>query len=118
LSGEPATVALCHCTHCQRQSGSVFSTNLVLAEADYAQTGETAMFQDTGGSGQPVYRYFCGTCGSPIVTRIPSMPGVVLLKAGTLDDLTGLQPVVEVFADHAAEWVAPVSGASRFGQTP
>jgi hypothetical protein len=46
------------------------------------------------------------------------MPGVVLLKAGTLDDLTGLQPVVEVFADHAAEWVAPVSGASRFGQTP
>jgi hypothetical protein len=41
---------------------------------------------------------------------------MVLLKAGTLDDMRDLVPVIEVYADHAAPWVAPVAGAQRFAQ--
>jgi hypothetical protein len=118
LRSEPAMTAVCHCTHCQRQSGAMFSTNIVVPEADYVQHGETKVYQDTGDSGQPVYRHFCGRCGSPIVSRVAAMPGAVMLKAGTLDDLHGLKPAVEVYTDHAAEWVAPVAGAQRFGQAP
>ena len=44
------------------------------------------------------------------------MPDVVLVKAGTLDDIRGLAPSIEVYADHAAEWVPPIAGAQRFGQ--
>ncbi len=46
------------------------------------------------------------------------MPGFTLVKAGTLDDLSGLTPVMEVYADHAAAWLSPVMGAQRFGQGP
>lgn len=116
IKGEPMMTAVCHCTHCQRQSGGVFSTNLGVAETNYAQTGETKVFEDRGDSGQPVWRHFCGACGSPIISKVAVMPGLVMVKAGTLDDMSGLTPSVEVYADHAAAWMAPIPGARRFGQ--
>lgn len=117
LKSEPSMTAVCHCTHCQRQSGGVFSTNLAIPERDYVQQGETKVFQDKGDSGQPVYRHFCGDCGSPILSKVASMPGVVMVKAGTLNDFSGITPVVGIYTDHAAAWVAPIAGAKRFKQS-
>lgn len=116
IKGEPMMTAVCHCTHCQRQSGGVFSTNLGVPEAAYVQTGETKVYEDRGDSGQAVWRHFCANCGSPIISKVAVMPGLVMVKAGTLDDMSGLTPSVEVYADHAAAWVAPIPGARRFGQ--
>jgi hypothetical protein len=116
LKSEPMMTAVCHCTHCQKQSGGVFSTNLGLPEADYEQRGLTKVFTDKGDSGQPVWRHFCPDCGSPILSKVAAMPGLVLIKAGTLDDMSGLTPGIEVYTDHAAAWVAPIAGAQRFAQ--
>ena len=116
LTSEPSMIAVCHCTHCQRQSGGVFSTNIMVNQADYIQNGETKIYRDIGDSGAAVMRHFCGDCGSPILSAVGAMPGIVIVKAGTLDDWTGLAPVVEVYTDHAAPWVAAVAGARRFAQ--
>lgn len=116
LKGEPRGTAICHCTHCQRLSGSLFSFNLVMREADYEQSGETKIYVDKGDSGQPVYRHFCGGCGSPILAKTALMPGKVVVKAGTLDSMEGLQPKAEIYTDHAVKWLAPVAGAARFAQ--
>jgi hypothetical protein len=116
LKGEPRAIAVCHCTHCQKQSGGLFSFNVVFREADYAQSGETTVYMDKGDSGQPVYRHFCGRCGSPILTKVAEAPGMVVLRAGTLDNIDGLQPQTEVYTDHAAKWLAPIAGAARFAQ--
>lgn len=116
LKGEPRSIAICHCTHCQRQSGSLFSFNLVLRESDYEQSGETMIYVDSGDSGHPVYRHFCGRCGSPISVQTALIPGKVVLKAGTLDNMEGLQPKAEIYTDHAVAWLAPVAGAHRHPQ--
>jgi hypothetical protein len=116
LKGEPRSIVLCHCTHCQRQSGSLFSFKLVVREADYEQSGETMIYVDTGESGHPVHRHFCGRCGSPILAKIAAAPRKIVLKAGTLDSKEGLRPKAEIFADHAVDWLAPVEGAARHAQ--
>ena len=116
LKADPLMTAVCHCTHCQRQSGGVFSTNLAIPDAAYVQTGETKVFTDKGDSGKAVWRHFCGNCGSPILSKVEAMPGLSLVKAGTLDDMSGLKPGIEVYTDHAAAWVAPIAGAQRFAQ--
>src|SRR5450432_2736091 len=116
LKSDPVMTAVCHCTHCQRQSGAVFSTNLMVPEAAYVQTGETRVYDDKGDSGKAVWRHFCPKCGSPIISKIEAMPGMVAVKAGTLDDMTGVKPAVEVYADHAAAWMSPIEGARRFAQ--
>jgi hypothetical protein len=72
---------------------------------------------DQGDSGQPLYRHFCGTCGSPIFTKTALAPGMVVVRAGTLDSMEGLQPETETYTDHAVKWLAPVAGATRFAQS-
>jgi hypothetical protein len=117
IKTEPTMTAVCHCTHCQRQSGAMFSANMVVMEADYTQHGQTKVYEDKGDSGQAVYRHFCGNCGSPILSKVAVMPGVLMVKMGTLDDASGITPAIEVYTDHAAAWVGPVAGAQRFAQS-
>jgi len=74
------------------------------------------VYMDKGDSGQPVYRHFCGSCGSPILAKAALAPGKVVVKAGTLDSMEGLQPKTEIYTDHAVKWLAPVAGAARFAQ--
>jgi hypothetical protein len=118
LKGEPRSIAVCHCTHCQKQSGGTFSFNLVVKESDYEQKGETKIYVDKGDSGQPVYRHFCGACGSHIFAKISAAPGKIVLKAGSLDSMEGLQPQAEINTEHAVKWLSPVEGAKRFTQNP
>jgi len=116
LKSDPRAISICHCTHCQRQSGSAFSFNLVMREADYDQEGDTAVYVDQGDSGQPVHRHFCGRCGSAILAKSSLLPGKVVVKAGTLDSLDGLEPKAEIYTDRAVTWLAPIEGATRFAQ--
>jgi hypothetical protein len=74
------------------------------------------VYVDEGDSGQPVDRHFCGRCGSPVLAKTALAPGKVVVKAGTLDGLEGLQPQAEIYTDHAVTWLAPVAGTARFAQ--
>ena len=65
LKGQPRAIAICHCTHCQKQSGSLFSFNLVIRQADYEQSGETMVYVDKGDSGQPVIAISAGAAALP-----------------------------------------------------
>src|ERR1700744_3548455 len=119
IKGEPAAAAICHCRHCQKASGSLFSFNLFVLESDYEQEGQTMIYEDKGDSGQPSYRHFCGSCGSPVVTKVAMLPGQVLVKAGTLDSMEGLpSPQVEIYTDRAVQWHTPFAGATRFALSP
>lgn len=102
----PALTALCHCTHCQKQSGSAFSVNLVVASAVLDTVGVLATFVDTADSGQKLERKFCPCCGSPVYTRPLGNPAVTYLKAGTLDDTTRVRPDTQVWVASAQQWVS------------
>ena len=100
-------VAVCHCEHCQRQSGGAFSTNVVVAPDQLTISGDIATYEDRGRTGDDVYvlRRFCRNCGSPIVSVLVGRPEIVAVKAGTLDDRKDLQPVVQVWCDDKQPWV-------------
>lgn len=106
IQGDVIAVAICHCDHCQRQSGGAFSTNLVVMPDQLAVSGDLAVYEDRGRTGDAVYvlRKFCGHCGSPIVSELTG-PGILAVKAGTLDDRSGVQPTVQVWCDEKQPWV-------------
>src|SRR5688572_32795364 len=68
-------------------SGGPYSVMLALPRGSLEFSGETpATYVDTGTSGLPVYRRFCGKCGSPLVTDAEAAPNMHFLKTGSLDD--------------------------------
>ena len=108
LSGDVIATAVCHCDHCQRQSGGAFSVNLVAHESQLAVAGELTTYGDTGDDGgDTVYveRRFCGTCGSPIVSALVETEGIIAVKAGTLDEKSDITPTVEAWCEHRQPWV-------------
>lgn len=113
IDGPPAAVAVCHCTNCRKQGGSAFSVNCVVPDAAFHRTGETQVFTDRGDSGNAVWRHFCPACGSPIVSIVETMPGITIVKAGTLDAPDTFAPVVEVYCASAVAWV-PAMTQARF----
>lgn len=107
LTGDPIATAVCHCDHCQRQSGGAFSVNVVAHESQLRVSGELQAYEETGERGDDVYvrRRFCGSCGSPIVSELAKTEGVVAVKAGTLDDRSEVSPSVEVWCVDRQPWV-------------
>ena len=107
LDGDLIATAVCHCDHCQRQSGGAFSVNLIAMQDQLAISGEQQSYEERGELGDDVYvrRRFCGSCGSPIVSEMVKAGGVVAVKAGTLDDRSDVAPMVEVWCVDKQPWV-------------
>lgn len=117
LSAEPLFTALCHCRQCQRQTGSAYSVVTGFPGDALELHGPTGVFDDVGESGGRVARRFCPACGSPVLSELEAVPGMVFMKSGTLDGFAALAPTVEVFCDNAAAFVSPVPGAERFARS-
>lgn len=116
-SAEPVMQAVCHCRNCQKQAGSAFSIIIGVPEVALTIEGATTDYQDSGESGNPVLRQFCGTCGSPLFSRVASVPGLIFVKAGTLDDIDSFTPQVQVWAKSKQPWV-DLGAVPSFETTP
>lgn len=117
IDAKPVVVAQCHCRNCQRQSGSAFSVNLMVKADGVTTTGELTTYEDRDTySGNPVYRRFCGTCGSPIFSELSAGNGMIIVKVGTLDDPSQLTPAVSVWTSTKWPWVDIPEGQHSFAQ--
>jgi hypothetical protein len=113
---EPVVTALCHCDDCQHQTGTTFSIVVVVPSQALEIEGESLATYETVGreSGAQRERKFCSNCGSPIATLMADMPDLAVLKAGTLDDRSWLQPTLEIYGDSAQEWFPESDERRRF----
>ncbi|MCP3934562.1 MAG: GFA family protein [Actinomycetia bacterium] len=106
-SAEPRGMFVCHCTDCQRQTGTAFSVIVSVPETSFTIAGESLSSFDTDGddSGQPVHRYFCSSCGSPLFSKVEAFTESVFIKAGTLDDSSWLDPKYHIWTSSKQPWV-------------
>ncbi len=110
----PAMTGVCHCKNCQRQAGSAFSTLAGVAKAEFNMTGEPKLYVDSDtDSGNDVERYFCGNCGSPIYSALPSQPDMLFLKTGTMDDTSEFTPMFHVWCSTKQNWVDLAEGVPQ-----
>lgn len=119
IDGKPVAVAQCHCRNCQRQSGSAFSVNLLVPASTVTTTGALRTYEDHDTeSGRPVLRQFCGECGSPIYSVTTPDNGMLVVKAGTLDDPGRATPQISLWTDTKLPWVALPEAQKAFPRNP
>ena len=99
---EPIFTGICHCTECQKQSGTAFNIVVAVPQPLLAIEGSPKTYTSTGDSGRQVTSRFCPNCGSTIVVEAEAMLAVFsTLRIGrpALDPkLHGLLIVVAAFA--------------------
>lgn len=114
----PMMAGHCHCEDCRRSSGSGHSSHLGVPEAAVTMTGQTARYDKAADSGNMISRHFCPTCGAPVLSRNSAMPGIIFLRASTLDDLEVFKPQMHVYVSRAASWDQPASGQAAYDTMP
>ena len=114
IQAEPFATAVCHCRNCQRQAGSAFSIIVAVPSKAVHRTGEIKVYNDVAESGATLHRQFCPECGSPIFSVLEEAPQMTIVKAGTLDDVSTLQPQFNVWCKSAQPWVTLDAGLPQF----
>ena len=67
-------------------------------------SGEVKFYDRPADSGNMVSRGFCPNCGSAVYSKNAGMPGVVFVRASSLDDLEIAKPQMIVYASRAPSW--------------
>ena len=96
----------CHCLNCQKHTGSGGSVNAVVPSDKFRITkGATKKYDDSATqSGRTLSRHFCGSCGSPIYSHRNPNPGFVVVRAGSLDDSSGMKIAAHIWTSTARSW--------------
>jgi len=116
----PVMQGVCHCTDCQRQTGTAFSIVIGVPRDALRIEGDTlSSFTTIGEVHQtPTERKFCSACGSPIASFVEGMPDLAWIKAGTLDDASWLEPAFEIWVRSAQPWAPHIEGVPQLERAP
>jgi hypothetical protein len=103
ISGPIKHIIYCHCSQCRKAQGSAFAANgVVQAEDFHFVSGENNLTGFTPVGDQT--KYFCQTCGSPIISRRDSLPNQVRIRLGALDSDIVERPEAHIFTTSKANW--------------
>ena len=116
--GEPAFVAVCHCTDCQKFTGSAFGVVVGVPKPALSIQGKVTTYSKNGDTGRSISRQFCPECGSSIAEEVDAVPGVVMIASGTLDDTSWVKPGTEIYCDSAQSWVKLGGEMHSFAKMP
>lgn len=115
---EPLIQGNCHCRTCQKRTGSGHSATLFFPEAAVTLTGEVRYYAAQGGSGKDLLTGFCPVCGSQLVGKPAVMPGLIGIRAGTLDDPALFKPQADIFVSRAQPWDCMDPALPKFPEAP
>lgn len=103
-AGESLMAGHCHCVDCRKTSATGHATHALVAEESFGLSGDVAGYERPADSGNIVTRHFCAVCGAAIYSTNSAMPGMVFLRASSLDDPERIEPQMVVYASRAPSW--------------
>ena len=117
IDKRPRVTFACHCTDCQRRSGSAVVVSLLIPEGWFRITrGNPTPQTRTNDKGRVLKHWFCSECGTPIlgVVRGTAPELYQTVRIGTLDNSRGLPPPVHFWTRSAQDWFVFPPGAKCF----
>ncbi|MFT3835977.1 MAG: GFA family protein [Myxococcaceae bacterium] len=117
LTTEPMIVHCCHCTLCQRQTGSAFVINALIESSRVELLGKepVAVSMPTE-SGRPHDIYRCAKCEIAVWSDYGKRPYLRFMRVATLDTPHAIQPDVHIFFRSKVPWVRVPDDAKTFAE--
>lgn len=114
LASEPMFIHCCHCSNCQRQTGSAFVLNLLIETERLAVLAGAPLPIEVPRDDGTVQRIFrCPHCQVAVFSEYGS-PEIRFVRGGTLDDRTGITPDVHIYTRSKVQWVTVPASTPAF----
>jgi hypothetical protein len=117
LEALPAVYA-CHCRDCQTWSGSAFALHAMLSEERLTLHQDADRFRVDEVERMRSEHLGCARCMTRIANRNNAVPGMMILRAGTLERSDEIVPVAHIWTRRAQPWVVLPDDVSTFEETP
>ena len=117
ISAEPVAARICWCRDCQyiASNGTV---NIMVPTSALEISGELNEHIATASSGNQIGRRFCPKCGSHLFANSSARPQFTVVRAGTLDGPSSIQPTMNIWASSAPTWACLSAELERVEQQP
>ena len=104
-NADQSKVRVCHCTDCQKLTGSAFRVVVPAPIESLVLHGEPKRYVKVADSGAKRTQAFCPECGSPVFSVSLENPTQVSLRVGLLDERSQLMPYLQIWKRSALPWV-------------
>ena len=103
LDASPEAIHVCYCQQCRKAQGAALVTNMPVPEVAFHLLAGAELlksFESSPGK----QRVFCSTCGSPIYSKTERKPGVLRIRAGTINEPLPVRPVAHFHVASKPNW--------------
>jgi hypothetical protein len=114
VTGEPVYVGACHCTECQRRTGSAFGVGTLFPKAQVRIEGPSKVYVRGSDAWQKIENRFCPDCGSTVFWDAELYPDMVGIAFGMFADSSMPWPSVSVWETTRHPWVTFDHQLDRF----
>ncbi|HWH10981.1 MAG TPA: GFA family protein [Solirubrobacteraceae bacterium] len=117
LSEPPITAGYCHCTRCQRRTGTGSSANARIDGTAFRIVAGDELIKGWRHPDGGFEKCFCRECGAHLFSRSPTDPAQIGIRMAAFDVDPGIRPSWRAFTDYAATWEPiPDDGLERYGE--
>ena len=96
-------IVMCHCSECRRVQGSAFATNGNVANKNFHfLSGEDNITEFRENASKS--RFFCKSCGAPIMAKLKSQPDKTRIRLGTITTKVDEPIEKHIFTQSKANW--------------
>jgi hypothetical protein len=117
LSEGPKWAGYCHCTRCQKRTGSASSAQARIDARTFSLIQGEELVKGWRHPDGGFEKCFCSECGSHLWSRDPDGSPHMSIRMAAFDDDPGVRPSWHTFVAYAAEWEPiPDDGLERFAE--
>jgi hypothetical protein len=118
LTEPPTSASYCHCTRCQRRTGTGSSAQARIDGRTLRLLKGEELVKAWRPPGGGFEKLFCPECGAHLFSRHPDDPQRMAVRLGAFDGDPGVRPAWRQFVAYAAPWEPiPDDGLERFPET-
>jgi hypothetical protein len=118
LHAAPYGASYCHCTRCQRRTGTAASANAGVDGDALRITQGNELVKSWRHPDGGFEKCFCSECGSHLFSRDPDDHSQVGMRMGAFDGDPGVRPTARQFVAYAATWEPiPDDGLEQFPES-
>ncbi|QEY15033.1 GFA family protein [Cellvibrio sp. KY-GH-1] len=117
IDGALGPVYNCHCSKCRRWHGAAFRTRASINKNQFTWIKGEANLSSYKSSDY-VTKFFCKTCGSPLISTYDNKPDILGVPLGGIEGIEHVEVQAHIFVGSKASWYEIADLAPQYDAWP